>query len=576
MKQTAHYLAAAAVSAGLASLAGCGSSTPDPTASQSFDCAAIAKFALGDSVKISKADKVEANTVKPLDTLTGQPTGDFLPAHCVVQGAINSRTGKAFSVDPATRAVSTVDASYAIKFELRLPKDWNGRFFFQGGGGLDGVLNQAVGPYDGGQGAAANALTRGFAVVSSDFGHQGTSLFDGNFGADAQARLDYAYNGLDQVTVKAKDIINRYYGKNPDKSYFVGCSNGGRQAMLASQRFPNHFDGIVAGDPGFNLTNAAVAQIADDQAFAATLPPTAVGPFGPDITKAFSQADLALLNSSITNKCDVKGRDTVKDGMVGDAEACDFNLQTDIPTCTGANDGTCLSAAQKTALQKVIGGQKNSQGALLYSDYFFDGGIGSFGWNLWKLDGIPVPLSPTLTVTAGLNTLVPPDSVGKVFSTPANTNFNTFTYNLDTDPASTVEFGKVFNATSTDLSAFKARGGKLIVYHGNSDPVFSSKDTIGYYKKLAAANSGDASGFARLFLVPGMAHCSGGVATDSFDMLTAIQNWVEKGTAPDAVVAKAGAMTPWPNRTRPLCAYPKVAVYKGSGSLEDAASFTCQ
>lgn len=576
MKQTLHYLAAAAMAAALASLAGCGSTTPDPTAAQNFDCAAIAKFALGDNVKITKADKVDANTAKPLDTLTGAPTGDYLPAHCVVQGAINSRTGKAFSTDPATRAVSTVDASYAIGFELRLPKDWNGRFFFQGGGGLDGVLSQAVGVYDNGQGSAANALSRGFAVVSSDFGHQGTSLFDGNFGADAQARQDYAYNALDQVTVKAKDIINRYYGKNPDKSYFVGCSNGGRQAMLASQRFPNHFDGIVAGDPGFNLTNAAVAQIADDQAFAATLPPTAVGPFGPDITKAFSQADLTLIGTAIANKCDVKGRDTVKDGIVGDVEACDFNLQADIPTCTGANDGTCLSSAQKTALQKVIGGQTNSQGASLYSDYFFDAGVGSFGWKLWKLDGIPVPLSPTLTVTAGLNTLVPPDSVGKVFSTPAITNFNTFTYNLDTGPASTVEFGKVFNATSTDLSAFKARGGKLIVYHGNSDPVFSSKDTIGYYKKLAAANNSDASAFARLFLVPGMTHCSGGVATDSFDMLTAIQNWVEKGTAPDAVVAKAGAMTPWPNRTRPLCSYPKTAVYKGSGSLEDAASFTCQ
>lgn len=577
MKQASRFLATATVSTAVAMLNGCGGGTSSPIAASTFDCAAIDKFVLGDNIKITKADKVEANTTKPVDSLTGAPVGDYLPAHCVVQGAINSRTGRAFSVDPVTRAVSTVDASYAIRFELRLPKDWNGRFFFQGGGGLDGILGQAVGSYDGGQGAAANALSRGFAVVSSDFGHHGTSNFDGNFGADTQARQDYAYNALDQVTVKAKDILNRYYGKSPDKSYFVGCSNGGRQAMLASQRFPNHFDGIVSGDPGFNLTNAAVAQIADDQAFAATLPASAIGPFGPDITKAFSQADLTLIGTAIANKCDVKGRDTVKDGMVGDVEACDFNLQTDIPTCTGANDGTCLSATQKTALQKVVGGQKNSQGTSLYSDHFFDAGIGSFGWNLWKLDGIPVPLSPTLTVTAGLNTLVPPDAMGKVFMTPPDpANFNTFTFNLDTDPAKTIEFGKIFNATSTDLSAFKARGGKLIIYHGNSDPVFSSKDTLGYYKKLAAANSGDASAFARLFLVPGMTHCSGGPATDSFDMLTAIQNWVEKDTAPDSVLAKAGAMTPWPNRTRPLCPYPKVAVYKGSGSVEDAASFTCQ
>jgi feruloyl esterase len=179
-------------------------------------------------------------------------------------------------------------------------------------------------------------------------------------------------------------------------------------------------------------------------------------------------------------------------------------------------------------------------------------------------------------VTVGLNFLVTPESVGKVFSTPANPAFNPYTFNPDTDAANTAEFGKVFNATSPNLSSFNGHGGKLLVYHGNSDPVFSSKDTIRYYKSLSAANGGDASSFARLFLVPGMAHCSGGPATDSFDALTAIQNWVEKGTAPDSLVAKAGAMTPWAGRTRPLCPYPKVATYKGTGSLEDANSFTCQ
>lgn len=578
MKQAFPFVATVAASAALASLSACGGSNAavQLAPSAGFDCAAIAKFTFPDNAKVTKAEKVEAGTVKPAHSLTGAPVGDVLPAHCVVQGAINSRTGKAFSTDPATRAVSVVDAPYAINFELRLPKDWNGRFFFQGGGGLDGVLRQAVGIYDNAQDTAANALSRGFAVVSTDAGHQGANGFDGGFGADQQARADFAYNAIDQVTVKAKDIINRYYGKAPDKSYFVGCSNGGRQAMLVSQRFPSYFDGIVAGNPGFNLTNAAVNQVTDIQAVAATLPPTAMGPFGPDLTKAFSPADSALIGASVVNKCDAKGRDTVKDGIVGDVEACDFNVQADIPTCSGANDGTCLSAAQKTALQKMIEGAKTSQGTSLYSDYFADAGIGHPAWHLWKTDGIPVPLSPTLTVTAGLNVLVVPEAVGKVMSTPADTAFNAFTYNPDTDPAKTVEFGKIFNATSTDLSAYRARGGKLIIYHGNSDPVFSSKDTLGYYKKLAAANGGDASAFARLFLVPGMAHCSGGPATDSFDALMAIQDWVEKGTAPASMTAKAGTMTPWPNRTRPVCAYPKVAVYKGSGSLEEAGSFTCQ
>lgn len=580
MKQTSRFFAATSMAVVLASLYGCGGTTSlltlAPTAASSFDCGAVAKFAFEGNARIIKVEKVEAQTVKPAADSAGSPIGDFLPAHCVVQGLLNSRTGKAFATDPVSRVVSIVDAAYGINFELRLPKDWNGRFFFQGGGGLDGLLSPAFGVYDPSQGGVTNALSRGFAVVSTDAGHQGTSSLDGSFGADQQARLDYAYNALDQVTVMAKDIVNRYYGKAPEKSYFVGCSNGGRQAMLVSQRFPAYFDGIVAGDPGFNLTNAANNVVTDIQAVASALPPGVVGPFGPDLTKAFARADSALIGAAIVNKCDVKGRDTVKDGIVADVEACDFNPQNDIPTCVSFNDGTCLSVAQKAALAQMIAGGKTSQGMALYSDYFYDAGVGSAAWNLWKTDGIPISLSPTLTVTAGLNILLAPESTGKVFSTPATPSFNPFTFNPDTDALKTVEFGKVFNATSTDLSAFKARGGKLLVYHGNSDPVFSSKDTVGYYKKLAAANSGNASGFARLFLIPGMAHCSGGPATDSFDALTAIQNWVEKGTAPDSIVAKAGATTPWPGRTRPLCPYPKVAVYRGVGSMEAASSFFCQ
>ncbi len=579
MKQASQILATTTIAAALTTLYGCGDSTSPPavvTAAASFDCAAIAKFALGENIKVTGADKVEANTQKPAAGPGAAPIGDFLPAHCVVQGSLNSRTGKAFATDATTRAVSIVDAPYSINFELRLPKDWNGRFYFQGGSGLDGVVSQAIGAYNGALGGAANALSRGYAVVSTDAGHQSAGVFDGSFGADQQARLDYAYNAVDKVTVTAKDILNRYYGKAADKSYFVGCSNGGRQAMLASQRFPAHFDGIVAGDPGFNLTNAANNQVTDMQALAATLPAGAVGPFGPDLAKAFSPADSALISAAIVNKCDVKGRDPVKDGIVGDAEACDFNPVADIPTCVAGNDGTCLSAAQKTALQSMTAGGKTSQGVALYNDYFYDAGVATAAWNLWKTDGIPVTLSPTLTVSVGLNILSAPESVGKVFSTPANPSFNPFTFNADTDAVKTAEFGKVFNATSTDLSAYKARGGKLLIYHGNSDPVFSSKDTIRYYKSLATANGGDASGFARLFLVPGMAHCSGGPATDGFDPLTAIQDWVEKGAAPDTLLAKAGAATPWPGRTRPLCSYPKVAVYQGTGSLEDAVSFACK
>lgn len=560
----------------VATLHGCsGSDAPLPP-SASFDCTAIASAVLGANVKVTQSTRVEAGTTRPTDAFTGAPVGDFLPAHCLVQGQINARTGKAFAVDLVTRAVSTVDAPYAIGFELRLPKDWNGRFFFQGGGGLDGVLGPAFGLFDPQQGAATNALSRGFAVVSTDGGHRGSSAFDGNFGADPQARIDYAYNAIDKVTLAAKGALQQYYGKGPEKSYFVGCSNGGRQAMMMSQRFPSHFDGIVAGDPGFRYMDAVSNTLADVRTLAAIVPPGAVTPFGPDLGKTYSPADRALIGAAIVARCDVKGRDNLKDGIVSDPQACDFDPLRDIPTCTAGASANCLSLAQKTALAAMTAGGKTASGAALYSDYFYDAGIGSPGWSVWKLDGIPVPLSPTLTVSLGLNQLAGMDGPGKVFSTPANPVFDPFGFDPETDPARFREFGKLANADSVDLSSFKARGGKIMLYNGNSDPLFSSKDIARYVQSLAAANGGSASDFARLFLVPGMGHCSGGPATDGFDPLAAMQAWVEQGVAPDTLLAKAGPFTPWPGRTRPLCAYPKVAVYKGSGSIEDAANFACQ
>lgn len=549
---------------------GCGGFDDAPPLAADFNCEAIAQLALTGNAKVTEAKRIEAGTVTPV------PGAEALAAHCLVQGQINARTGMAFFTHPTTRVVTVVDAPHAIGFELRLPKDWNGRFFFQGGGGLDGVLSEAWGVFDPQQGAASNALSRGFAVVSTDSGHRGTSAFDGSFGADQQARLDYAFNAVDQVTLTAKELLRQYYGKGPDKSYFVGCSNGGRQAMLASQRFPSHFDGIVAGDPGFNYMRMVSNTLTDNLALAAIVPAEAVTPLGPDLGKAYSTADRALFAAAILGKCDVKGRDTVQDGMVADPQACDFNPVVDIPTCAGANDGTCLSAGQKATLAAMAAGGRTSTGTPLYSDYYYDAGMGTPGWNVWKFDGIPVPLSPTLTLSLGLNQLAAPEGPGKVFATPADTAFNPFAFDPDTYPARMAEFDRLASATSTDLSTFKARGGKLIIYNGNSDPLVSSKDLVRYYQSLGAANGGDASAFARLFLVPGMTHCSGGPATDGFDPLAAVQAWVEQGVAPEVIAAKAGPATPWPGRQRPLCPYPKVAAYNGSGSVETAENFTCQ
>lgn len=568
------HIAKAAVAACTAAVLaqGCGGTDHDdpPTLAAGFDCGGIATLALPRTMKVTEANRIEADTVRPV------ANADFLPAHCQVQGQINARTGKAYARDPADGSVSVVDAPYAIGFELRLPKDWNGRFLFQGGGGLDGVLNDAVGLHNPQLGAAANALSRGFAVVSTDGGHRGTSAFDGSFGADPQARIDYAYNAVDQVTATARRLLEGYYGRGPERSYFVGCSNGGRQGMLATQRFPSYFDGVVSGDPGFNYMPMVANSLTDVLAIAQAVPAGATTPLGPDLGKAFAPADRALIRNAIVAKCDAKGRDTLVDGIIADPAACDFDPQADMPTCAGAPDGSCLTSPQKTALASMFAGGKTSTGAPLYIDYYFDAGVATPGWNIWKLDGIPVRLSPTLTISLGINQLAGMDGPGKVFSTPPNPSFDPFAFRPDTDPATWAEFTRIGAATSTDLSAFKARGGKLIIYNGNSDPLVSSKDLVRYRQALAAANGGSVDDFHRLFLVPGMNHCSGGPTTDDIDLLTAIQQWVEHDEAPDALLAKAGPMSPWPGRTRPLCAYPKVAVYRGSGSIEDAASFSCQ
>jgi hypothetical protein len=292
--------------------------------------------------------------------------------------------------------------------------------------------------------------------------------------------------------------------------------------------------------------------------------------------------------AAVVAKCDAL--DGATDGLVQDSKACQaaFDLNRDVPTCTGARDGTCLSAAQKTVIAKRFSGVTTSTGTKIYSSWSYDGGIGSGNTAFWNFTAPP-------NLDAG--------NVAFILQVPPEdpTTFNGPAFALTGSVDSMVAKIQATNGTYTEnslqfetppnpsnLSALKNRGAKVIAYHGTSDPIFSSDDTTAWYESLRGANGGDASNFARLYLIPGMNHCSGGPATDQFDMLTPLVNWVEKGQAPDSVVASArgagnagGANADVPsswaaNRTRPLCPYPKVARYSGSGSLETAASFTCQ
>ena len=533
----------------LALVAGCGGSggdSPLDTVAAEERCKTMPATAGLPATTLTTA-YVAAGTKRP-GTAT---SGDFLGGHCVVTGSIGARTG--------------VDGKpYATGFQLSLPDNWNGRFLYLGGGGNDGTLGDTSRSSSISVGTPS-PLGQGYAVVSTDAGHQGTSA---SFGLDPQARIDHAYASHDKTAVSAKELIRQRYGKKPDYSYFSGCSGGGRQGMMFSQRFPDYFDGITAGAPAMRVSSGAtVAAMWNNKKFTDIAPQDSSG--NRILAQAFSNGDLNLVATAINNACDAA--DGAVDGLVANTQACSFDPA--VLQCTGAKTDGCISAAQVGALKDVFGGPKNSAGQALYAGQPWDPGIRDGGWRAWMLG------SSTTAAPNSLYNLLMLDALRNEFFTPANPTFNAVAFNFDTDPARMAAFSAVYDTYADDkLAAYKARGGKLLLIHGMADAIFSAKDTVDYYERLAANNGGieATQSFARSFQVPGMAHCSGGPATDTFDSLQTMVDWVEKGVAPDTISARAAATNSYfPNRTRPLCAYPKFAKYKGTGSIEDAANFAC-
>jgi len=545
--------------------AGCATPTPpppqlaaaQPAALQS--CAELATRFSHPRLVIASAALVPAGTL--------QVAGTPIAEHCLVSGRLNERT-------------SAVDGqSYAIGFQMRLPRDWNGRFFHQGNGGLDGIVAPAVGLVGGG-GELSNALLQGFAVLSSDAGHSTRQL--PLFGRDPEARLDYGYRAVGALTPMAKALIAAAYGKGPDRSYFGGCSNGGRHAMVAASRYAADYDGFLAGNPGFNLPKAAVAQLYGAQQFAAIAST-------PDLASAFTPAERQFVAARVLERCDAL--DGAADGIVGDMAACQkaFDVARDVPACSGARNGSCLSEAQKGVLARIFAGASTRSGERVYAPFPFDPGLAGADWANWKFVSSVTNRDPV--------------AVAYVFQTPpadaaaaADPRAFAMGFDIDGGPATINARNAVYTESAmqfmtppdaADLSALQRRGAKLIVYHGVADGVFSAADTAAWYEQLRARHGGDAGGFARLFLVPGMNHCRGGPATDQFDLLKPLVAWVEQGQAPERVVARArGAGNAVPNpevpaawaadRTRPLCPHPRVARYKGSGDIDRAENFDCQ
>lgn len=497
-------------------------------------------------------------------SVAGQPIG----AHCLVTGKMNER-------------VSPVDGqTYAIGFEMRLPADWNGRYLYQANGGIDGAVVPAFGAVNGGA-AATNALAQGFAVISSDAGHSGQQ--NPLFGLDPQARLDYGYQAVGKLTPMAKALIRSAYDKDPDYSYIGGCSNGGRHVLVAASRYADQYDGFLAGDPGFNLPQSALAQLYAVQQYSRVTT-------SQDLGSGFTLPERQLVANAVLAKCD--SLDGAKDGLIQSTAACQkaFNLKRDVPTCKADRDGTCLTADQKDVIGKLFAGVRDARGKQLSPSFPFDSGIPGANWADWKfvasITNRDPPAMAFIFQTPPADASVLKDMRG--FAMGFDINRDGPKIFATSGPYTEASMSFMTPPNATKMADLKKTGGKLLVYHGTSDPIFSSSDTAAWYDGLRKSSGGDASGFAKYYEVPGMNHCRGGPAADQFDMLTSLVDWVEQGKAPEAIVATArGAGNPmganpelpagWAaDRSRPLCPYPQIARYDGKGDIEKASSFTCK
>ena len=459
-------------------------------------------------MRITEATLIAAASVRAKEPGSNREVGELLPEHCLLRGRIDERTG-------------TDGKPYHTGFELRLPSHFSGRFFYQGGGGNDGVINNAVGRNTGALGWADNALLRGYAVVATDAGHQSPAP---EFGLDPQARVEHAYRAHDRTAVTAKAILDAYYGRQADRSYFVGCSGGGRQGMMFTQRLPSYFDGVIAVAPAMRVSEGATTAAAwTVQKFLAAAPAGADGQ--PVLARALSEVQLKRVAAEVLARCDAL--DGLKDGIVHDWANCRIEpTALQCPAGSTGAEGTpsagCLAPAQVRALTQVMAG-----------------------------------------------------ALGHEFVTPPDPLLSTLNFDFERDPARMQAFHRVYDsADDVQLTGYRQRGGKLLLIHGLADPIFSALETADYQQRLNAAHGpARAAEFARSFMVPGMTHCAGGPATDAFDGLSALQRWVEHGQAPERMEARG--TTVLPGLSRPLCPHPQVARYR-AGDVASAQSFDCR
>jgi feruloyl esterase len=424
-----------------------------------------------------------------------------------------------------------------IHFSLWLPTTWNGKFVMGGQGGYAGrVDSQALG---------LGALEKGYAVAGTDTGHVGPGgSTDGSWALGNMERVvNYGHAAIHRVTATAKAVVQARYGRAADKSYFAGCSNGGRQALMSAQRYPDDFDAIVAGAPVYNMVHLNVSQTAL-QVHMLKNPERIVSP-----------NKVTLIANAATAACDAN--DGVKDNIINDPRACKFD--PGVLACKAGDAADCLTAGEIESARQLYAPVKAKSGQVVYPGR--SPGVES-GWAA----RIPVAGKPVSPLWGDM-----PRFVGH-----RDANWDAMSFDLDKDLALTLKNASFIEASDPNLSKFKARGGKLLLWHGWADPGPAPENTINYYSQAAKASGSSQDEWMRLFLLPGVAHCGGGVGPDQADFLGAMERWREQGTAPAQITASRNAgrsgLTPM---ARPLCPFPQIAKYKGAGSTDDAANFVC-
>ena len=478
-------------------------------------CTQLAAKTFGAEVKVTSAQIIAANATAP--------------EHCDVRGVILPEA----------------------KFAVKLPTNWNNRFYMVGGGGYAGQLSlPQMNP----------GLQKGYATATTDTGHDATKEPLGTF-AERRAdnpnadrkKLDYAYLAVHNTAVLAKQIIKAYYGDNPKYSYWVGCSTGGRQGLMEAQRFPEDFDGYVIGAPVLKVSYEGIRGMWNAHAVT-----TGAG--------ALSNDKLPLLATAVYQKCD--DIDGVHDGLIANPRKCNFDPLKDLPKCVNDQDGKdCFTTAQMLGLKKVYDGPRTSKGMQLYPGQPLGAEVavnGRSGW-MGSIGG------------DGGGGLAYGETMARflAFEPQRGKDWSWKQFNFDTDPPQMKAYSQMIDAVNPDLAKLKQRGGKIIQYHGWADALVNPNMSVDYYESVLKKMGKSTAQFYKLYMIPGMFHCRGGIGCDEADWFSPLVEWVEKGTAPN-VINGARLQQGTAVLTRPHCPYPQVAKYKGSGDTSKTENFTCQ